>query len=212
MPPCGHRCVARSRRRTSCNVKFIIEGEEETGSVHLPAFIPGAQGFVSGRCLPLGIWRRKCGWCAVQYAGMRGICYVELSVETASRDSHSGLTGSIFQNAAWRLIWALRSLKGTDELIRLPGFYDRVISPSDRDLELLAALPDPTAYYHEHYGIDGYLKNVGGGLELRKEMVFVPTCTVCGLTAGYQGEGSKNRAACSCQRQSGLPPGAGSAA
>ncbi|MFQ5941932.1 MAG: M20/M25/M40 family metallo-hydrolase [Anaerolineales bacterium] len=174
-----------------CNVKFIIEGEEETGSVHLPAFIQEHKELLAADACLWEFGGVNVEGDPVQYAGMRGICYFELSVETASQDSHSGETGSIFQNAAWRLIWALRSLKGTDELIRLPGFYDRVIPPSDRDLELLSGLPDPTSYYQEHYGIKDYLKGVEGGLELRKEMVFVPTCTVCGLTAGYQGAGSK---------------------
>ena len=174
-----------------CNVKFIIEGEEETGSVHLPEFIRGHKDLLAADACLWEFGAVNVDGVPVQYAGLRGICYVELSVETATRDSHSGETGSIFQNAAWRLVWALRSLKGTDELIRLPGFYDRVVPPTERDLELLSALPDPTAHYHENYGIDGYLKGIEGGLELRKEMVFVPTCTVCGLTAGYQGEGSK---------------------
>ena len=174
-----------------CNVKFIIEGEEETGSVHLPEFIREHKQLLAADACLWEFGAVNVDGVPVQYAGLRGICYVELSVETATRDSHSGETGSIFQNAAWRLVWALRSLKGTDELIRLPGFYDRVLPPTERDLELLSALPDPTAYYHEHYGIDGYLKGIEGGLELRKEMVFVPTCTVCGLTAGYQGDGSK---------------------
>ena len=174
-----------------CNVKFIIEGEEEIGSVHLPAFIRDHKELLKADACLWEFGAVNVEGVPVQYAGMRGICYVELSVETATRDSHSGETGSIFQNAAWRLIWALRSLKGTDEIIRLPGFYDRVIPPSERDLELLSALPDPTAYYREHYGVDGYLKGIAGGIELRKEMVFVPTCTVCGVTAGYQGKGSK---------------------
>ncbi|GMR11447.1 MAG: M20/M25/M40 family metallo-hydrolase [Anaerolineae bacterium] len=174
-----------------CNVKFIIEGEEEIGSVHLPAFIRNHKDMLAADACLWEFGAVNVEGVPVQYAGMRGICYVELSVETAARDSHSGETGSIFQNAAWHLVWALRSLKGTDEIIRLPGFYDRVIPPSERDLELLSALPDPTDYYREHYGIEAYLKGIEGGLDLRKEMVFVPTCTVCGLTAGYQGEGSK---------------------
>jgi hypothetical protein len=57
----------------------------------------------------------------MQYLGLRGICYVELSVQTAIIDAHSGIGGSIFPNAAWRLVWALNSLKGPDERIRIPG-------------------------------------------------------------------------------------------
>ena len=60
----------------------------------------------------------------MQYLGLRGICYVELSVECLGTDVHSGLGGSIFPNAAWRLAWALATLKGPDERIRIPGFYD----------------------------------------------------------------------------------------
>src|SRR5437899_757945 len=56
----------------------------------------------------------------LQYAGLRGICYVELSVATAAIDVHSGVGGSIFPNAAWRLVWALATLKGLDERIRIP--------------------------------------------------------------------------------------------
>ena len=70
---------------------------------------------------------------------MRGICYVELRARTATQDAHSGLGGSIFPNAAWRLTWALASLKGPDERVRIPGFYDNVVPPTARDLELLDA-------------------------------------------------------------------------
>jgi acetylornithine deacetylase/succinyl-diaminopimelate desuccinylase-like protein len=122
---------------------------------------------------------------------LRGICYVELSVQTASRDAHSGLGGSIFPNAAWRLTWALNTLKGPDERIHLPGFYDRVKAPSERDLALLEKLPDPADNYLETYQIDHFIKGLQGGLELTREQAFSPTCTICGLTSGYQGPGSK---------------------
>ncbi|MBI3361456.1 MAG: peptidase dimerization domain-containing protein, partial [Chloroflexi bacterium] len=116
---------------------------------------------------------------------------MELSVETGTLDAHSGLGGSIFPNAAWRLAWALASLKGPDERIRIPGFYDNILSPTARDLELIASLPDDSDYHLKHYGLKGFLKGMTGGPELRREEVFVPTCTICGLTSGYQGPGSK---------------------
>lgn len=174
-----------------CSVKFIIEGEEETGSVHLPEFIERHTKMLAADACLWEFGEINHEGTPIQDAGMRGICYVELSVETASRDSHSGLSGSIFPNAAWRLVWALRTLKGSDELIRLPGFYDRVVPPTAQDLELLKRLPDPSDHYRELYGIEGYLKGIDDGLELLRESVFVPTCTICGLTAGYQGPGSK---------------------
>ena len=174
-----------------CNIKFIIEGEEETSSENLFEFVRKNKdllkadaciwefGGVDQRDVPL------------EYLGLRGISYVEFSVETASRDVHSGLGGSIFPNAAWRLVWALNTLKGEDERILIPGFYDAVRPPSKRDRELMSALPDMAGEYRSMYGVKKFIKGLQGGEELNIEGVFSPTCTICGLTSGYQGPGSK---------------------
>jgi acetylornithine deacetylase/succinyl-diaminopimelate desuccinylase-like protein len=122
---------------------------------------------------------------------MRGICYVELSVSTAAIDAHSGLGGSIFPNAAWRLVWALSTLKSPDEHIRLPGHYDTVVPPTRLDRELMEALPEINDEYKTRYGIHHFLGDIQDGVELRLAEVFKPTCTICGLTSGYQGPGSK---------------------
>lgn len=127
----------------------------------------------------------------MQYLGLRGICYVELSVETASIDVHSGIGGSIFPNAAWRLTWALSTLKGPDERIRIPGHYDNVLPPSQRDKALMEALPEVAEEYKSRYGVEKFLHDIDGGLPLRLAEVFEPTCTICGITSGYQGPGSK---------------------
>src|SRR5690606_37886742 len=127
----------------------------------------------------------------MQYLGLRGICYVELPVTSLGTDVHSGLGGSIFPNAAWRLTWALSSLKGVDEKIRIDGFYDDVVPPSERDRELMAKLPDVEDVYKQQYGVKEFIKGLTGGVDLKMEEVFVPTCTICGITSGYQGPGSK---------------------
>lgn len=174
-----------------CNVKFVIEGEEEIGSVHLPAFVrENKSKLAADACIWEfgGVDHRGV---PMQHLGMRGICYVELSVETAKIDVHSGLGGSIFPNAAWRLIWALNSLKDSSERVRIPGFYDPVKPPSERDIELANMLPDLAEEYKTRYGIEGFLKDLNGGVELFLAEVFEPTCTICGLTSGYQGAGSK---------------------
>jgi len=168
-----------------CNIKFIVEGEEETASLHLHDFISkNLEKLKADAC----IWefggvdhRDK----PMQYLGLRGICYVELSVTALSTDVHSGLGGSILPNAAWRLTWALNSLKGVDERIRIPGFYEDVVSPSDRDRELMDALPDVADEYKTRYGAKEFIKGLKGGTDLKMEEVFVPTCTICGLTSGY---------------------------
>jgi len=174
-----------------CNVKFIIEGEEETSSIHLHDFIEeNRRKLAADACIWEfgGVDHREV---PIQYLGMRGICYVELSVETARTDTHSGLGGSIFPNAAWRLVWVLSTLKGPDERIRLPGHYDSVVPPSDLDRELIAALPEVAEEYKSRYGVDHFLKGLAGGPELLLAEYFEPTCTICGLTSGYQGAGSK---------------------
>ncbi|MCK5053508.1 MAG: M20/M25/M40 family metallo-hydrolase, partial [Anaerolineales bacterium] len=174
-----------------CNVKFLIEGEEEIGSTNLPEFIRGNLDLLAADACIWEFGGVDHEGTPEQVAGLRGICYVELNVRSASLDAHSGLGGSIFPNAAWRLIWALNSLKGPDEHIRLPGFYDRVVPPSERDLELMAQFPDKAEEYRSTYGLSGFLKDIEGGIDLLREEIFSPTCTICGLTSGYQGPGSK---------------------
>jgi len=183
--------ILESDGELPCTVKFIVEGEEEVGSVHLPEFVKNnTEKLAADAC----IWEfgsvdhREV---PMQYLGMRGICYVELSVVTAETDVHSGIGGSIFPNAAWRLIWALNTLKGPNEVIHIPGYYDPVEAPTEKDRELMSALPEVGDEYKKRYGVNSFLKGLEGGVDLRMEEVFPPTCTVCGLTSGYQGPGSK---------------------
>ncbi len=172
-------------------IKYIIEGEEETASINMVDFVQTHKDLLAADA---------CIWefggvdhtdTPMQTLGLRGICYVELSIDLLSTDVHSGLGGSIFPNAAWRLIWVLNSLKGPDERILIPGFYDNIQPPTARDRELMSKLADPTEEYKSRYGVPYFLKGLTGGLDLKMEEVFSPTCTICGLTSGYQGPGSK---------------------
>jgi acetylornithine deacetylase/succinyl-diaminopimelate desuccinylase-like protein len=146
-----------------CNIKFIIEGEEEASSTHLKDFVlTHLEQLKADACIWEfgGVDHREV---PIQYLGLRGICYVELSVETAKTDVHSGLGGSIFPNAAWRLVWALSTLKGENEHIRIPGHYDSVKSPSERDRKLMEALPETSEEYRTRYGVDHFLRGLSGG-------------------------------------------------
>ncbi len=174
-----------------CKIKFVVEGEEETSSVHLQDFVRDHKELLAGHACVWefgGVDHRDL---PTQNLGLRGICYVELSAETASQDVHSGTGGSIFPNAAWRLTWALNSLKGPDERIRIPHWYDAVRPPSQRDIDLMAALPETADDFRSRYGVKYFLHSLEGGVELRLAEVFQPTCTICGLSAGYEGRGSK---------------------
>jgi acetylornithine deacetylase/succinyl-diaminopimelate desuccinylase-like protein len=176
------------------HVKFVAEGEEEVGSPHLGAWVEQNRELLAADYC---IWEEggvnEAGE-PFLYCGMRGIAYFELHVRTIAYDAHSGVGGSLLPNAAWRLVWALATLKGPDERILLSGHYDDVIAASQRDLELLAGLPDQEETMRKQFGLPpgGFL---GGalttGIEYRRRAVFEPTLTICGLDSGWQGAGAK---------------------
>jgi len=174
-----------------CNIKFVIEGEEEVSSKNLKPFVEENKELLkSDAC----VW--EFGGVddfdqPILYLGLRGICYVELSVTTANQDVHSGLGGSIFPNAAWRLIWALNSLKDQDENILIHDFYNDVLPPGELEIELFKQIPNMGDIYKKRYDIKQFIKGLQDGVDLNIAEAFLPTCTICGLTSGYQGEGSK---------------------
>jgi len=174
-----------------CNIKFIIEGEEETGSIHLPDFVRNNKELLAADACIWEFGGVDHEETPLEYLGLRGICYVELSVTTAQLDVHSGLGGSIFPNAAWRLVWALNTLKDVDEHILIPGYYDNIVPPTERDKHFMSLLPETSSEYKDRYGVEYFINGLTEGVDLRIAEVFRPTCTICGLTSGYQGPGSK---------------------
>jgi acetylornithine deacetylase/succinyl-diaminopimelate desuccinylase-like protein len=173
-----------------CNVRFVIEGEEEAGSTHLERFCRAHPSLLeSNGC----IWE----WAnAVPkkrtrvYAGVKGDVYLELHVKGFSKDAHSG-DAPIVINPAWRLVWALSTLKNYREEILIDGFYDDVTPPSKDELELLADYPsEQIEQYKQLYKTENFLLG-REGVEFWKELEFGPTCSICGLSAGWEGPGSK---------------------
>jgi acetylornithine deacetylase/succinyl-diaminopimelate desuccinylase-like protein len=171
-----------------CSVTFVLEGEEEIGSPHIARFVREHTALL--KC-DAAIWEGG-GIDAEGHPGTtlgcRGVLSVELAVETLKMDAHSG-GAHILPNAAWRLLQALNRLKGPDEKILIPGFYEHALPPSALDLDLLEALPDTETWLREKYGVNEFV----GGMKGRDldRAVFNPTCNIDGLTAGYQGEGMK---------------------
>lgn len=171
-----------------CGVTFVVEGEEEIGSPHIAQFVLDHLDLL--RCNG-AVWEE--GGVApddrsYNMIGCRGILSVELSVEAAARDAHSG-GAHLIPSAAWQLTWALASLKGQDERIRIPGFYEDALPPSPQILEHLATLPSYEEEERAMLGLDQYLLGRTGD-EVRRA-VYEPTCNIQGITTGYQGEGSK---------------------
>jgi acetylornithine deacetylase/succinyl-diaminopimelate desuccinylase-like protein len=119
------------------NILFVVEGEEEVGSPNLGRFAEENQERlrVDGCIWETGYKDTK-GRLEI-LLGAKGILAVDLYLRGLNRDLHSA-NAAIVESPVWRLVWALSSLKGPDERIRIPGFYDDVRPPDDRDRGMLA--------------------------------------------------------------------------
>jgi acetylornithine deacetylase/succinyl-diaminopimelate desuccinylase-like protein len=169
-------------------VVFLVEGEEEIGSPSLGDFVRTHKDrLAADACVWEGNLTDDEGRFHMEL-GCRGMVDVELRVRTIKDDAHSGVY-SYLPNAAWRLVWALGTLKDQQERILIPGFYDAVRPPTTRQRELLAALPSQEEQEKTQHGITRLAGDLSG--QALKEAVFLPTCTINGLWSGYQGEGSK---------------------
>lgn len=170
------------------NIKIVVEGEEEIGSVHLPEYTEKNKEFITADG---GIWEfggegihgKQEAW-----LGLKGIFYVELEVERLSRDVHSS-TACVLPSAASRLIWALNSLKNQESNILIEGFYDGIKPLSEAEIEAIQKIDMREKQMKEIYGIDEYLNGLTGD-KLKRAYYGDPTCNICGLTSGYQGKGS----------------------
>jgi acetylornithine deacetylase/succinyl-diaminopimelate desuccinylase-like protein len=126
--------------------------------------------------------------------GVKGLLGVELVARAASRDAHSSLA-PVIPSAAWRLTWALSSLKAPGEQVLIGGFYDDVRPWQEDEMAALVALPDDEHFMRQELGLQGYLGQVSG-LEYRKRLLGQPTCNICGIHSGYTGPGSKTVLPC----------------
>ncbi len=188
---CAVEAMLRAQGELPVTARFIVEGEEEIGSVTLPRFIQENTDLVVANAC---IWEsgyRDIHENVVLSLGVKGICYVELEVLGANRDLHSSLA-TVVPNPAWRLVWALSTFKDRNERILIEGFYDEVVEPTEEEmvqLRRVAAHRDDDAQRRD-YGVDRFLLGVTG-VELLKRNLFQPTCTICGFSSGYGGIGSK---------------------
>lgn len=179
----------RVRGHLPLSVRFIIEGEEEIGSPHLTHFADDHPDLCQADACIWESGSRDLEGRPLVTLGMKGICYVELTAIGASADQHSSVA-TVTPNPAWRLIWALASLKAPDERVLIPGFYDNVVPPTVNDLAMLERMPNLEQQRLQHLGIDQFLLDATGTDLLRRDY-FEPTCTISGILSGYTGPGSK---------------------
>lgn len=171
------------------NLKFIFEGEEEIGSPHLPVFIKENREKLSADSVVCYDGDFDETGRAKVSLGVKGLLYVELSCRKAREDLHSSYA-PIVENPAWRLVWALSTMKSPDGRIRIKGWYDEVEPFTSQQSQLLRKIPFRGENFLREFGIKSFL-NSRNSREALQNYLMDPTCTICGFKTGYQGPGSK---------------------
>jgi acetylornithine deacetylase/succinyl-diaminopimelate desuccinylase-like protein len=172
-----------------CNVKFLVEGEEEIGSMHVEEYLKKYQNKLScnGVIWEFGYVDEKDR--PVISLGMKGLLYVELTAQESIRDAHSSLA-VLIENPAWRLVEALKTLRDKDGRILIKDWYKEVDNFTREDLDVIARQPFDEKSFKKEYGVKGFVGNKKG-IEIRKAMVGDPTCNIAGLSSGWEGFGAK---------------------
>ncbi len=172
-----------------CNVKFMIEGEEEVGSESLAWFVPRNKEKLANDIILISDTGMIANDTPSITTGLRGLSYVEVEVTGPNRDLHSGLYGGAVANPINILTKMIASLHDEKNRITIPGFYDAVEELSTEERTVMAKAPFSLTSYKnaleidEIYGEEGYTTNERNSIR--------PTLDVNGIWGGYIGEGAK---------------------
>lgn len=172
-----------------CNVKFMLEGEEEIGSGSLYGFCEEHKEMLKSDVILVCDTSMIAPDVPSITSGLRGLCYWEVEVTGANHDLHSGIYGGAVANPINILCKMIAGLHDEDNHITIPGFYDDVLVISDEERALMAQAPfDEEAYKKE---LD--IKTVHGekGYSTKERTGIRPCLDVCGIWGGHTGEGSK---------------------
>ncbi|WP_299097328.1 dipeptidase [uncultured Winogradskyella sp.] len=172
-----------------CNVKFMIEGEEEVGSANLGKFVAANREKLENDVILISDTGMIAKDVPSITTGLRGLSYVEVEVTGPNRDLHSGLYGGAVANPINVLTKMIASLHDENNHITIPGFYDKVENLSDEERAEMAKAPFSLDNYKKAldidavYGEEGYTTNERNSIR--------PTLDVNGIWGGYTGEGAK---------------------
>ncbi len=178
-----------SNNELPCNVKFMIEGEEEVGSVNLGKFVAANRAKLTNDVILISDTGMISKDVPSITTGLRGLSYVEVEVTGPNRDLHSGLYGGAVANPINVLTKMIASLHDENNHITIPGFYDKVENLSDAERAEMAKAPFSLESYKKAldidavYGEEGYTTNERNSIR--------PTLDVNGIWGGYTGEGAK---------------------
>ena len=172
-----------------CNVKVLLEGEEEIGSAHLEPFIEASRDRLAADVVLISdspMFAR--GVPSVCY-GLRGICYMEVHVQGAHTDLHSGSFGGAVANPAQALARILTSLKDHENHVAIEGFYDKVRPLSVEEREEIGKLPFDEPEYQRSLGIPELVGEAG--FTTLERVWARPTLDINGMISGFTGKGAK---------------------
>lgn len=172
-----------------CNVKFMIEGEEEVGSEHLENFIKSNHEKLANDVILISDTGMINKETPTITTGIRGLSYVEVTVKGPNRDLHSGLYGGAVANPINILAKMISSLQDENNHITIPGFYNKVQALSSEEKSLMKNIPFDLEDYKNSIGI----KDVHGeaSYSTTERNSIRPTLDVNGIWGGYIGEGAK---------------------
>ncbi len=173
----------------SCNIKFMIEGEEEVGSENLGVFVKENKAKLKADVILISDTSLISLDQPSITAGLRGLSYMEVEVTGPNRDLHSGVYGGAVANPANVLSKMIASLHDEDGRVTIQGFYDKVADLSVADRKLLNDAPFDLAEYKKELGIEE-IRGEKGYTTLERTGIR-PTLDVNGIWGGYTGEGAK---------------------
>ncbi len=172
-----------------CNVKFLIEGEEEVGSPSLEEFCAGNKEMLSCDIILVSDTSMLAADTPSITTGLRGLAYWQIEVTGASRDLHSGIFGGAVANPINELCKILASLTDAEGRITIPHFYDNVQSITAEEKALIAQIPFDESAYKANLKINKVFGEKGFSTIERTGVR--PALDICGIWGGYTGEGSK---------------------
>ncbi|MBW7468347.1 dipeptidase [Pontibacter aydingkolensis] len=173
----------------ACNVKFMIEGEEEVGSVNLATFVKENKDRLKGDVILISDTGMLGNDTPSITAGLRGLSYVEVEVTGPNRDLHSGLYGGAVANPINILCQMIASLHDENNHITIPGFYDNVQELSQEERAEMARAPFDLDKYKKALDL-GDVHGEAGYVTMERNSIR-PTLDVNGIWGGYTGEGAK---------------------
>jgi acetylornithine deacetylase/succinyl-diaminopimelate desuccinylase-like protein len=172
-----------------CNVKVMIEGEEEVGSDNLGLFVSANKEKLAADVVLISDTAMIANDCPSINTGLRGLSYVEVEVTGPNRDLHSGVYGGAVANPINALCEMIASLHDADRRITIPGFYEAVVELSDAERKALAEAPFDEEAYKKDLEVDA-VRGEKGYTSAERSSIR-PTLDVNGIWGGYIGEGAK---------------------